>query len=89
MQTMQLPDRHVLVDVVDISEHNFAGQHGEGEGTCERLDGFCYTRVCQYNIVFVNKCTACAKQIPSEVSINKQIRLIIFLECVVSSVKVI
>lgn len=38
---MQPPDRHVLVDVVDISEHNFAWQHREGEGTCEKIP--CYT----------------------------------------------
>lgn len=44
MQTMQPPDRHVLVDVVDISEHNFARQHREGEGTCERLDKFHFTQ---------------------------------------------
>lgn len=32
---VRLPDRHVLVDVVDISEHNFSWQHREGEGACE------------------------------------------------------
>lgn len=27
-----LPDGHVLVDVVDISKHDFSRQHREGEG---------------------------------------------------------
>jgi len=29
-----LPDGHVLVDEVDVSEHDFPRQHGEGEGAC-------------------------------------------------------
>lgn len=29
-----VPDRHVTVDEVDISEHDFPWQHREGEGAC-------------------------------------------------------
>lgn len=36
MQTPQPPERHVSVDVVDISEHDLSWQHGEGEGPWER-----------------------------------------------------
>lgn len=31
---MSLPDRHVLVDEVNLSEHDFPWQHREGEGAC-------------------------------------------------------
>lgn len=33
-----LPDRHVLVDEVNLSEHDFPWQHREGEGACAQTD---------------------------------------------------
>lgn len=35
-----LPDGHILVDVVDISEHDLPGQHREGEGACDAIRNF-------------------------------------------------
>lgn len=32
-----LPDGHILVDVVDISEHDLPRQHREGEGACKTI----------------------------------------------------
>lgn len=35
-----LPDGHILVDVVDISEHDLPRQHREGEGACGAIRHF-------------------------------------------------
>lgn len=43
---VRLPDRHVLVDVVDVSEHDFPRQHREGEGACGGVRYIlCYTDI--------------------------------------------
>ena len=49
---VKLPDRHVLVDVIDISEHNFPRKHREGEGACKGSNAF-HVTVLSVDITFL------------------------------------